>query len=43
LGYNKPNGAYIRKLTHLESGGFYKDINNTNGMYINPEIAEFYE
>lgn len=43
LGYNRDNGAYIRKLTGLKEGGFYADPNNTVGIYINPEIAQFYE
>lgn len=39
LGYSSKNGAYIRKLTNLKEGGFYKDINNTLGIYINPSMA----
>lgn len=43
LGYNRQNGAYIRKLTNLTEGKFYNDISKVNGIYINPEIAELYE
>ena len=39
LGYSSQNGAYIRKLTNLKEGGFYEDINNTLGIYINPGMA----
>ena len=39
LGYSSQNGAYIRKLTNLKEGGFYKDIDNTLGIYINPSMA----
>ena len=39
LGYSSQNGAYIRKLTNLKEGGFYEDINNTLGIYINPSMA----
>jgi hypothetical protein len=39
LGYNAQNGAYIRKLTNLKEDGFYKDVNNTLGIYINPSMA----
>lgn len=39
LGYNAKNGAYIRKLTNLKEGGFYEDVDNTLGIYINPSMA----
>lgn len=39
LGYNATNGAYIRKLTNLKEDGFYEDVNNTLGIYINPTMA----
>ena len=39
LGYSSQNGAYIRKLTNLKEGGFYEDIDNTLGIYINPSMA----
>lgn len=39
LGYSSQNGAYIRKLTNLKEGGFYKDVDNTLGIYINPGMA----
>ncbi len=42
LGYSSQNGAYIRKLTNLKEGGFYEDINNTLGIYINPSLANQY-
>lgn len=42
LGYNSSIGAYIRKLTNLKPGGFYEDVNNTLGIYINPSIARQY-
>lgn len=43
LGYSSQNGAYIRKLTNLKEGGYYKDINNALGIYINPRMALQYE
>lgn len=42
LGYSSQNGAYIRKLTNLKEGGFYEDVNNTLGIYINPALANQY-
>lgn len=39
LGYSSQNGAYIRKLTNLKQGGFYEDVDNTLGIYINPGMA----
>lgn len=39
LGYSSQNGAYIRKLTNLKEGGFYENIDNTLGIYINPSMA----
>lgn len=40
LGYEKSNGAYIRKLTNLTDDGFYKDPQNALGIYINPNMAQ---
>lgn len=39
LGYDSQNGVYIRKITNLKEGGFYKDIDDTLGIYINPSMA----
>ena len=39
LGYSSQNGAYIRKLTNLKEGGFYDNVDNTLGIYINPGMA----
>lgn len=43
LGYSSQNGAYIRKLTNLKDGGFYEDVNNTLGIYINPGMANQFD
>lgn len=41
IGYST-NGAYIRRLKLKEGNPFYKDINNTNGIYLNPELVSQY-
>lgn len=43
LGYNAENGTYIRNLTNLKEGGFYKDLKDAQGIYINPTLAQQYE
>lgn len=43
LGYSSQNGAYIRKLTNLKDGGFYEDVSNTLGIYINPGMANQFD
>lgn len=39
LGYNSTHGAYLRKLTNIDSK-FYNNPDNAVGIYINPEIAK---
>lgn len=38
LGYSNKHGAYLRKLTNIDSK-FYDDPDNVVGIYINPKIA----
>ena len=38
LGYSSDHGAYIRKLTNIDSK-FYDNPDNVAGIYINPQIA----
>lgn len=39
LGYNSTHGAYLRKLTNIDSK-LYNNPDNVVGIYINPEIAK---
>lgn len=39
LGYNNTHGAYLRKLTNIDSK-FYDQPDKAVGIYINPEIAK---
>lgn len=38
LGFNSVHGAYLRKLTNIDSK-FYKEPDKAVGIYINPQIA----
>lgn len=42
LGYSSGHGAYLRKLTNLDSK-FYENPDSVVGVYINPDIARQYQ
>lgn len=43
LGGEHKHGAYLRKITNLKEGNtLYKDINNVIGIYISPQMANYY-